>query len=133
MTRRGEDGEFNRLLDRSNSSLPPAELKLKVVKVGVRRAFHSQETNGTRTEIKRVNAITMSVPKMFVFRDSFFFLAEMRNSKMNFLSQWTACVVQLTRYQLRVFRSVTDIPLERTVLRVNLSHLMVGESGGNDG
>ena len=129
---RGEDTEFNRLVNRTNSSLPPAELKLKVVKVLQHRISHPQESNGTRTEIKRLPAITMSVPKIFVFKDSFFFLAEIRNNKMNLLNQWASCVVQLTRYQLRVFKSVTDVPMEKTVLRVNLSHLMVGVIGGND-
>lgn len=130
---RGEDIEFNRLVNRTSSSLPPAELKLKVVKVSQHRVSHPQESNGSRTEIKRLAAITMAMPKIFVLNDSFFFLAEMRNSKMNFLSQWMGCVVQLTRYQLRVFRSVADVPMEKTVLRVNLSHLMVGVIAGSDG
>lgn len=75
--------------------------------------------------MKRIDTITFSVPKIFVYNDCFFFLAEMRNSRMNLINQWSPCVVQITRYQLRVYGNLADIPQDNTSMRVNLHKLMV--------
>ena len=76
--------------------------------------------------MKRLTGITLSVPKIFVYNECFF-LAEMRNNHMNLINQWNPCIVQLSRYQIRIYRSLADIAQENTIQRVNLNHLMVSQ------
>ena len=76
--------------------------------------------------MKHIPAITFSVPKIFVYQDCFFFLAELRTGRLNFINKWVPCVVQLMRNQIRVYHSVAEIVQNDTITRVNLHCLMVG-------
>lgn len=49
----------------------------------------------------------------------------MRASKMNLMNQWTSCIVQLTKYQMRIYKNLADISPDNTILRINFHQLMV--------
>ena len=76
--------------------------------------------------MKRIGQLTFTVPKVFVFRDTFFFILGKRQSKLNFLNKWAGVYVQLTERQLRIYQSLADVEAENTVQRINLHALMVG-------
>lgn len=82
--------------------------------------------------MRRLQTITMLVPKLFIYDSSFFFLMEIRGNKLNFLNKWNPCVVQLVKYQLRIYRSLADIAQENTLSRINLHSLMVATRGADD-
>ena len=88
--------------------------------------------DGTKFEVKRIGQLTFTVPKVFVFRDTFFFILGKRQSKLNFLNKWAGVYVQLTERQLRIYQSLADVEAENTVQRINLHALMVGMEGNDD-
>ena len=49
----------------------------------------------------------------------------MRTSKINLKNQWSPCVVQLTKYQMRIYKNLADISPDNTILRINFHQLMV--------
>ena len=113
---RGRDREFYSIIHRSGIALPSEELRVRTVK----------QRDGTKFEVKRIGQLTFTVPKVFVFRDTFFFILGKRQSKLNFLNKWAGVYVQLTERQLRIYQSLADVEAENTVQRINLHALMVG-------
>ena len=65
------------------------------------------------------------MPKLFVFKDSYYYLMELRQSKLSFINKWSPCIIQLLQHQLLVFRSLPDVAQDVALFRINLHSLMV--------